>query len=257
MKDKDIEAFMDKLAGNETDLDSTTLFSDDERDLAKLYEQLKDPDSSDPIENRKYTLFQNRLAAYKAGFGDAEAELTRKKTDQQIRFPRTYAASISLFAAAACILISTFLILDWKSGVDPSGTVLKQEVADLKNMLVLSLLSHEAPAQRMNGISQAVLLESPSDEITKLLFWILNNDPNVNVRLATIGGLENLNQDIYGKLLDSLPDQTSVLVQLEIVHTVLNFGEDADRSRLIEVITESDLAPERTTRFKNVINTGI
>ncbi|MDG2166713.1 MAG: HEAT repeat domain-containing protein [Opitutales bacterium] len=257
MKDKDIEAFMDKLAGEETDIGSPTQFSDTERELAEMYQQLEDPDASELVENRKYALFQNRLEAYQAGFADAESQRSTSTTNKAIPFPRNLMGTSSLIAAAACLVISTIVFLNWNSNENTSHNELTQEVASLKNMLVLSLLSHEAPAQRMNGIHQAAQLESPSAEISDLLFSILNNDPNVNVRLAAISSLGGIDSATAGKLLDALPVQSSILVQLEIVHTVLNFGEEADQNRLIKLISESDLAPERATRFKHVINTGI
>ena len=255
MNDKDIEAFMDKLADDHIDPSSVEQYSKSEREFADLFERLGDTSDDDLTENSKFSLFQHRLTAYKAGLEDAKAEAGSSDARKTVPFPK-HRTSIITLVAAACVALGSFALLSWNSS-STADEELRTEVAGLKNMLVLSLLSHESPVQRMDGVSQAALLESPSNDITNQLFWILNNDPNVNVRLAAISSLGDLDPALSNRLLDSLTEQPSVLVQLEIVHTVLNLGQDADRNRLKQLIAESELAPDQATRFQRVMNTGI
>ena len=256
MNDKDIEAFMDKLDDEHIGSSSADQYSKSEREFADLFERLGDTSDDELTENSKYALFQHRLTAYQAGLEDAKAEANPQATPKTASFPQNRTSFLTLLAAA-CLAIGAITILKWDNNTSSPDAELRNEVAGLKNMLVLSLLSHESPIQRMEGVSQARLLENPSEQITNQLFWILNNDSNVNVRLAAISGLGSIDPTISHRLLDSLTDQSSVLVQLEIVHTVLNFGKEADQDRLRRLISESDLAPDRANRFKHVINTGI
>lgn len=254
MNEKDIEAFMDKLADEQIGSYAVDEFSKSEREFADLLERLGDGSDEELSENRKFDLFQHRLTAYQVGLEDAQAEASSQSSPKTIPFPNR--TSVITLVAAACVVIGALTFLNWNN-TSTADAELRNEVAGLKNMLVLSLLSHESPVQRMDGAAQAALLASPSNEITNQLFQILNNDPNVNVRLAAISSLGKLDPALSSRLLDSLTDQPSVLVQLEIVHTVLNLGQDNDRDRLKQLIAESELAPDRATRFQRVMNTGI
>ncbi|HPG41845.1 MAG TPA: hypothetical protein PLP19_21510 [bacterium] len=64
------------------------------------------------------------------------------------------------------------------------------EIANMKTMLTLTLLTHSSPAERLQGIYQAASLDTAQDAVIYALLQTLHNDPNVNVRLVAIKTLQ-------------------------------------------------------------------
>jgi len=99
---------------------------------------------------------------------------------------------------------------------------LRGEVYAMSRMLAVSLLQQQSASERIKGVSWSERLSQPDEQVIATLVQTLNYDPNVNVRLAAMDALTRYvdQREIRQALLQSLPKQSSPLVQLALVDVV-------------------------------------
>lgn len=113
---------------------------------------------------------------------------------------------------------------------DPQLATLRQEVGDLREMVMMSLLQQQSAAERLQGVSWTGRIERPGAEVVSALLDTLLHDANVNVRLASVEALKRFGtQDTVRRTtLDTLPRQPSPLVQIALIDFVVeSSGENA------------------------------
>jgi hypothetical protein len=96
---------------------------------------------------------------------------------------------------------------------------LRQEVRDMRQTIMLSLLQQQSASERLNGVMYTNRIENPGNEVVAALLDTLMHDPNSNVRLATIDALKRFgaNADVKRGTIEALDRQTSPLVQLALI----------------------------------------
>ena len=89
---------------------------------------------------------------------------------------------------------------------------------DLRQMVSLSLLQQQSASERLKGVAWAAQLESGDGSVVTALLDALSNDPNVNVRLASVDALKRFaTQDAVRRgAVTALERQTSPLVQIAL-----------------------------------------
>ena len=104
--------------------------------------------------------------------------------------------------------------------------VLRNEVTDLRQMVSLSLLSQQSASERLKGVAWAAQLESGDGTVVTALLDALSNDPNVNVRLASVDALKRfaMQDSVRRGTLTALERQTSPLVQIALIDFVVEAG---------------------------------
>jgi HEAT repeats len=139
-----------------------------------------------------------------------------------------------------------------------SGTEVKQltqEVSDLKEMMMLSLLEKESASERLRAVSLTNDMNQVSAKVTSALFQTLNSDENVNVRLAALEALKPYVRDgnVRKNLVISIGKQDSPLVQLELAQLMVELQEKKSVKELKKLL-ESDRTPaEVKTKIKESI----
>jgi hypothetical protein len=129
------------------------------------------------------------------------------------------------FAMAAVILVLGIGIGYWVRPAAPGESVesadmaqLTREVTDLKEMMMLSLLEKESATDRLKAVSLTEDMDQASQKVTRALVETLNNDSNVNVRLAALEALAPYAQapHVREALVRSIARQDSPLVQVAL-----------------------------------------
>jgi anti-sigma factor RsiW len=114
---------------------------------------------------------------------------------------------------------------------------LREEVRSVSRLLIVSLLQQQTATERLQGVSWTYKVQDNDPEITVALLQTLNQDPNVNVRLAALDALSRNLDDpgVRGGLVKSLEKQSSPLIQLAIVDVVVksDIRESGDALRQI------------------------
>ena len=73
--------------------------------------------------------------------------------------------------------------------------VLDREVSSLKELVFLSLLEKESATDRLKAVNSTQEMDQASQKVTQALLRTLNNDENVNVRLAALDALRAYGND--------------------------------------------------------------
>ncbi|MBI5215586.1 MAG: HEAT repeat domain-containing protein [Ignavibacteriae bacterium] len=122
-------------------------------------------------------------------------------------------------------------------------TQLHEEVMMMNRLLTVSLLQQQSASERLKGVSLSYRSEGSDPEITAALLQALKYDPNVNVRLAALDALvrNDGEQTIKKELLESLPKQSSPLVQIEIVDWLIQVREKTSLNILNRMLNNPDV----------------
>jgi hypothetical protein len=132
---------------------------------------------------------------------------------------------------------------------------LTSQVNDLKEMMMLSLLEKESATDRLKAVSLTEQMGAASAKVTDALLKTLNNDPNVNVRLAALDALKPYAQQsrVREELIRSIAKQDSPLVQVSLAELMEQLQAKSSVKEL-EKIIQSDKTP---TDVKNKIKQTI
>lgn len=184
----------------------------------------------------------------------AEKKKSKKGLSFQLPAWRYLFPRLSL---AAVLLIMGFAGGYWlqRPGGESSVKELTQEVGELKEMVMLSMLEKESASERLRAVSLTEDMNKVSDKVTKALFKTLNQDPNVNVRLAALEALIPFVQrsDVREGLVRSIALQDSPLVQLNLAELMAAILEKKSVGELQKLV-DSDKTPiEVKNRIKENI----
>jgi hypothetical protein len=249
--------------------------------IAKYNEGLADPAEIAEIERmieaglvsltdlRELQALDSRIAATDTGIPSLKlddgfyAMLAKEKKKQRglvITWP-SWSFLMPRVAMASVILLLGFAGGYWLRDPGPSGDVaaLTDEVSELKEMMMLSLLEKESASDRLRAVSLTREMSGASGKVTEALFSTLNNDPNVNVRLAALEALTPFLSDsrIREALIRSIALQESPLVQVSLAELMAAMQEKRSVGELRKLV-ESDRTPrEVKEKIKKSISTLI
>lgn len=147
------------------------------------------------------------------------------------RFRRTGHA----FQAVAALLVLGlglalgFGVARYTAAPSPSPELgaLHRELQDLRHMVTLSLMQQQSATDRLKGVSWSGQIVAPGNDIVQALLDALANDPNVNVRLASLDALERFadRETVRRAALDAMQTQMSPLVQIALIDFIVKTGE--------------------------------
>ena len=123
---------------------------------------------------------------------------------------------------------------------------LRQEVQSMRQTLAVSLLDQSSASERLRGVNLSVNTEKPDSGLIEALLNTLNNDPNVNVRLAAVDALYLFydNPLVKEGLAQTLSTQDSPLVQVALIDFVVSVRERRAIDSLKNLIETKTLHPE-------------
>ena len=139
-------------------------------------------------------------------------------------------------AGLALLICGTFIGLFFRSGINNStaSNELKQlhsEITDLKRTTMFSMLNDESSSDRIQAVNYATELGNSDKNVIEVLVKTLNNDKNVNVRLAAAYALSKFagQRSVCDSLVKSLSQQTEPILQVTLINIL---AERKDKSAL-------------------------
>jgi hypothetical protein len=184
------------------------------------------------------------------------------------------ASAMSKIAAVFVVLaigvwIGTRLPLSSRSsmaGGQPSGLIpdstsrgeitgLKNEVKDMKEALLFTLLKEESASQRLRAVSYTEDISNPDQKIINALVMTLNHDKNANVRLAALYSLARYsdNAAVRDSMVRSLNIQTEPIVQIVLINLLAEMKETKAIKPLRDIISnEKTLKDVRSMAEKSL-----
>jgi len=132
---------------------------------------------------------------------------------------------------------------------------LTEEVSELKEMMMLSLLEKESATQRLKAVSLTSEMDQVSDKVTNALFTALNQDENVNVRLAALDALKSYSKEskVRAKLIESIMIQDSPLVQMALAELMVSIQEKKSVNALKQILQNDKTTKEVKSKISESI----
>ncbi len=180
----------------------------------------------------------------------------KRQRGLSIQWP-TWSFLMPRLAVASVILIMGFAGGYWlrQPASTPDVTALTQEVSELKEMMMLSLLEKESASDRLRAVSLTSEMGNVSKTVTDALFATLNNDPNVNVRLAALEALIPFTSQsaVREQLVRSIAVQESPLVQINLAELMAAMQEKKSVSELQKLMDSEKTPREVKEKIKETI----
>jgi hypothetical protein len=160
--------------------------------------------------------FYEMLGAYRQGLASVE---TRPAT-------RWWTMPSWQMAAAAAVLAAGLGIgyVARGSGQPPAEvSQLREEVANMRQLVALSLMQQQSASDRLRGVTWAYRAEPSDREVLGALVSAINHDANVNVRLAAVDALRRFSAspETGRAALQALPQQTPI-VQVALIDLLVD-----------------------------------
>jgi hypothetical protein len=136
---------------------------------------------------------------------------------------KTYSFLLKVAACIALVTAGIFIGKQLTGSTEPSGTLqmseLQKEVREMKETMMLNLLSQESASERIKAVNYVEGMNKPDQKVIHALIHTLNNDENVNVRLAALSSVSKFSSDpkISDSLLASLGKQTEPIMQIVLI----------------------------------------
>jgi hypothetical protein len=143
----------------------------------------------------------------------------------------------------------------------PNGQIasLQREIADLRQTVSVSLMNQASSTERLRGVQYSSQVDSPTAPLITALLNKLNNDPNVNIRLAAVEALYVFSDRpaVRDELIASLSAQTSPLVQISLIDLLVEVREGRSLEALRELLqdenTDQNVKQYTETRMKELM----
>jgi hypothetical protein len=181
-----------------------------------------------------------------------------KNADQRknISIPKTFNpwynyTGYRIAAAAALLVCGTFIGIFIHTGINNSyaSNELKQlhsEVSDLKKATMFTMLKGESSSDRIQAVSYVNDIESPDPNVIEVLVKTLNNDKNVNVRMAAAYALSKFanQRTVCDSLVRSLTLQTDPILQVTLINILAERKEKSALRPIQEIIANRNTMKE-------------
>ncbi|HET6558876.1 MAG TPA: zf-HC2 domain-containing protein [Prolixibacteraceae bacterium] len=120
---------------------------------------------------------------------------------------------------------------------------LAMQVSEMKQVMMLSLLQNPSASQRIRAVSYTEEISHVDMKVLGALFTTLNEDPNVNVRLATLEVLTKLAAEpkVREGLVRSINLQDSPLMQTAIADVMVKLQEKSAVDSLQKLLNKKNL----------------
>jgi hypothetical protein len=143
-----------------------------------------------------------------------------------------------------------YILFSGKQNVD-----LRREVQDMRQMLAVSLLEQSSTTERLRGVNLSYSLENPDSRTIEALLDTLNNDPNINVRLASANALYLFYDfpSVKEGIIQSLSQQNSPFIQVALVDLLVNMKERQALESFKKLVAANELDP----KVKQMLEQGI
>ena len=132
---------------------------------------------------------------------------------------------------------------------------LSSQISEMKQVMMLSLLQDPSASQRIQAVSYTDDIKNVDTKVINALFKTLNEDPNVNVRLATLEALAKLSGDsrVREGLVRSINSQESPIMQSAIADIMVQLQEKSSVQPLQKLLSKKDLNQMVKIKIENSI----
>ena len=161
-------------------------------------------------------------------------------------------------AASIALLIGVFFI-GRQTVVKQSNeeiAVLKQEITETKNLVMLNMLKQNSASERIKAVSYVYDMEDADKEMIDALVNVMNYDKSTNVRLEAINALYYFGdkKEVRQAMIQSLRLQTEPNLQISLMEMLVRLKEKGAVNEMERLMHNSKL-PE-IVKFKAAEGVG-
>ncbi|MGD8537642.1 MAG: HEAT repeat domain-containing protein [Candidatus Aminicenantes bacterium] len=195
------------------------------------------------------TRFYTMLEAYKQGIAEerSPSRLQRMVSDVfEHVWPKRPAFQFSMALVFLVVGLAAGIFLSSQGQNGTQLAMLQDEVQDMQQALAISLLDRPSASERLQGVSISRRMDNPGAQTLEALLYTLDNDKNVNVRLAAVDALYLFydHPGVKEGLLRSLKNQPSPLVQVALIDLIVNMRERQAADALRLLIEDEKINPD-------------
>ena len=161
-------------------------------------------------------------------------------------------------AGIALLVTGTFLGMIVYSLISDSGqsteiSELRSEVTALRKNAMFTMLKDESSSSRIQAVDYAKDIDSPDENIINTLVKTLNNDKNVNVRMAAAYALAKFTsrRSVCDSLVKSLSLQKDPILQVTLINILVEIQEKSAIRPIEQIISNDETMPEVKTVAEN------
>ena len=196
------------------------------------------------LSKRFYTMLED----YRNGLQEERAESKRSARRTGFALASLWPKRLVFQFGVAVLLLVVGLAAGYRLSRPGGGSLdrLHQEVQDMRQLLAVSMLKQTSPFDRLQGASLSQQIAAPDRATLQTLLQTLDNDPNLNVRLAAVDALYLfMNQPgVKDRVLTSLAHQDSPLIQAALIDLVVSVRERRAVEALRLLLQDKNLNPQ-------------
>jgi HEAT repeat protein len=158
-----------------------------------------------------------------------EEEKKQKQDAVEISMKRRFSLSkVYRVAAAVALIMMGYVGSRWVHDIRPSDfTALQNEVKNMKELVIMTMMKQESASERIKGVLTVHDLEEADENILNALIMTMNNDDNVNVRMAAVEALTYYAdyEMVKSAFIQALLNQDNPTVQIKLITILVNLDE--------------------------------
>jgi hypothetical protein len=178
--------------------------------------------------------------------------------------PWYYNIRYRVAAGIALLICGTFIGIFIHVGLNSSYasnqlSQLQSEVSDLKKATIFTMLKEESSSDRIQAVRYADDLGNPDQIVINVLINTLNNDKNVNVRMAAAYALSKYadQRAVCDSLVKSLSLQNDPILQVTLINILVERKEKSALQAIQEIIANKRTLKEVRVVAENSLRTLI
>jgi len=132
---------------------------------------------------------------------------------------------------------------------------LTDEISQMREMMMISLLENDSATERLRAVNISHEIPSSEGRVAYALLHTLNNDPNVNVRIAAVDALVRhaSRPGIRSKMVESISNQESPVVQIALADAMVALQEENAIEQFRILLDQNDMDHNVRTKLEDTI----
>ena len=137
---------------------------------------------------------------------------------------------------------------------DTAMASLQKEVRSLNSMVALSMIQKSSASERLTGVAYSKQSDEQDQTMTIALIELLNSDSSTAVRLAVIDAVNARGSviNLQDQLVDSIPKQSSALVQMGLIRLILERGSEQSKHQVMKMKSDDLLVPDVSNYLEQI-----
>ena len=196
-------------------------------ELEQIYQEIGEipiPEPGKRMDEKFYSMLENEKKINEAN----SIQVRSLPENNTLKINRGF--SIWQIAAGFTLLffgVAIGLLINSENGNNSEVALLKNEILEMKQMVMLNKLNEPSASQRVLAVSYINEFSEPDPKIIDALFNTMNNDENSSVRLAALSALSKYvdNENVRNSLIESLKKQTDPLLQISLINLMMEIQD--------------------------------